>query len=62
MGVGDGMFCLARVQAPSGGGWLSGLKADTVSQRGERPGTGEHQVGASARTLEDHGVGLELGA
>jgi hypothetical protein len=27
-----------------------------------RPGTGAHQVGDSARTRDDHGVGLELGA
>jgi hypothetical protein len=38
------------------------MNADPVSQRREGPGTGGHQVGASARVLDDHGVGLELGA
>ncbi len=60
LGVGHGIFWLARVQESSRGGWLSGLNADTVSQRRECPRTRHHQVGESTRALDDHGVGLEL--
>ena len=57
--VGEGMFCLARVQAPSGGGGLSGRNPDPVSQRREGAGTRPPHVGPSAWAWDAHGAGLE---
>src|SRR5439155_25760300 len=45
MVVGDGIFCLARVEESSRGGWFSRLNADPVSKRRECAGTRHHQVG-----------------
>src|SRR5262249_21333565 len=60
LGVSEGIFCLACVEASSRGGWFSGLDAHTVSKRRECPRTRQHQVGQSPRALDDDGVGLEL--
>src|SRR5215211_8127456 len=62
MVISDGIFWLARVQESSRGRRLSGRNANTVSQRRECPRTRHHQVGQPARGLDDHGVGVELGA
>jgi hypothetical protein len=59
---GDGMFSLARLQASSGRGGLSGLHADPIAKRRQCPRTREHQGGQSARALDEHGVGVEWAA
>jgi hypothetical protein len=60
--VGDGIVWLACVEESSRGRWLSGRNPDAISKRGECPRPRHHQVRAPACALDDHGVGLELGA
>ena len=55
-------FGWRELQESSRGGWLSGLNADAVSKRRECPRTRHYQVRQPACALDDHGVGLELGA
>ena len=62
MGVGDGIFRLARVQASSGRRGRSGLHADAVSQRRACPRTRDDQVRQPACARDDHRVGVELAA
>ena len=42
--------------------WAGGRNTDAVAQRCACPGTGHHHVREPARTLDDRGIGLELGA
>ena len=62
LGVGQGMFWRARVQAASRAGGRRRRHAAAGSQRGEGPSTRASQGGPSTRAREDHGVGREVGA